>query len=369
VVSLSVHPRFKVQDSAIRLSSVQKSFGSTVAVRELDLDVPRGSIYGLLGPNGAGKTTTIRMILDILGPDAGEVEVFGRRVDDEARSRVGYLPEERGLYQKMPVREHIVFLAELKGMDRARAQDEATRWLEELELADRADDRVDSLSKGMQQKVQFVATIIHEPDLLILDEPFSGLDPINVHVLRRIVLERNRAGATILFSTHMIEDAESLCDRVCMIAGARKVLDGRVSDVKEEAGEQQVVLEVGGDGAFLDRTAGVVAVSRRDDCVEARLSGDVDAGAVLRAALDAGAEIRRFERVRPSLRQIFLHKARTKGIEGAARGDGADGAGPPSINPSEAPDTGSGASGHHVPAASQGPGTRPDRSTGQGGTA
>ncbi len=199
---------------AIRLQGVSKSFGAQKAVDELDLHVPRGSIYGLLGPNGAGKTTAIRIMLDIIGPDRGDVELLGSPVDDAVRERVGYLPEERGLYQKMRVADQLTFLGVLKGMRRGAARREAERWLERMELIDRANDAVETLSKGMQQKVQFLSTVLHRPDLLILDEPFSGLDPLNVDLLKEIILERSREGATVLFSTHLIEEAERLCDRV-----------------------------------------------------------------------------------------------------------------------------------------------------------
>ena len=294
---------------AIRLRGVSKSFGRTTAIEDLDLAVPRGSIYGLLGPNGAGKTTTLRIILDILGPDSGEVSVLGRSVDDEVRSRVGYLPEERGLYQKMTVVEHLVFFGELKKLTRSEARVRALDWLERVGLADRADDRVESLSKGMQQKVQFVSTILHEPELLILDEPFSGLDPINVDLLKRVVLERKREGATVLFSTHMIEDAERLCERVCMIAGARKVLDGTVSEVKSSTGRREVALAFDGDGRFLDAPELVDRVSDHGQYVEIRMADGADPQILLARALDSGVRIRRFELVEPSLREIFLEKA------------------------------------------------------------
>jgi ABC-2 type transport system ATP-binding protein len=326
------------------MSDVGKQFGDTVAVRDLDLTVPRGSMYGLLGPNGAGKTTTIRMMLDILGPDVGTVDVFGRRIDDEARSRIGYLPEERGLYQKMEVLDQIVFLAVLKGMDRAEARRAGGEWLERLELSDWADSPLDELSKGMQQKVQFISTIIHGPDLLILDEPFSGLDPINVDLLRTIVLERNRAGTTVLLSTHMIEDAEELCSRVCMIAGARKVLDGEIDEVRSGFGGSEVEVELAGDPGDLADAPGVLDVSRDDGRVRVRVEGEDDAQSVLRRALDAGAQVRRVETVQPSLRQIFLEMAREKGMEEEARGEDAAAGrtGPPGGGPISPPGAGPG---------------------------
>ncbi len=298
-----------MESAAVRLEGVSKTFGAVSAVEDLDLVVPRGTIYGLLGPNGAGKTTTLRIILDILGADSGTVEVLGRQVDDLVRGRVGYLPEERGLYQKMKVREQLAFFGVLKGMTRADARREALRWLERLELADRADETVENFSKGMQQKVQFISTVVHRPELLILDEPFSGLDPINVDTLKEIVLERQRDGATVIFSTHMIEDAERLCERVCMIAGARKVLDGRVADVKAAAGRLDLAIRFDGDPDFLDAPELVRSVSDHGRYVEVRLVEGANPQALLQRAVDSGVRIYRFELIEPSLREIFLEKA------------------------------------------------------------
>jgi ABC-2 type transport system ATP-binding protein len=307
---------------AIRLQGVSKSFGSQKAVDKLDLRVPRGSIYGLLGPNGAGKTTAIRIMLDIIGPDRGEVELLGSPVDDAVRERVGYLPEERGLYQKMRVAEHLAFLGVLKGMRRDAARREAERWLERMGLIDRANDAVETLSKGMQQKVQFLSTVLHRPELLILDEPFGGLDPLNVDLLKEIILERSREGATVLFSTHLIEDAERLCDRVCMIAGARKVLDGRVVDIKASAGRQEVALGVDGDADFLRELPFVVRTSDHGNYFEVRLADGADPQELLRAAVEAGVAVRHFELVEPSLREIFLDRAGRCPSDSIGRTDG-----------------------------------------------
>jgi ABC-2 type transport system ATP-binding protein len=311
-----------VIDPAIRLREIYKSFGPQKAVEALDLTVPRESIYGLLGPNGAGKTTTIRIILDIIGPDSGVVEVLGSSVSDAVRARVGYLPEERGLYQKMKVLDHVVFLGILKGMRREDARREASRWLDRLELADRANDRVETLSKGMQQKVQFLSSVLHDPDLLILDEPFSGLDPINVDLLREIVLERKREGATVLFSTHLIEDAERLCERVCMIAGAEKVLDGRVKDIKASMGRREVALGLDGDASFLRDLPFIRRISDHGNFFEIRLAEGADPHELLGAALEAGTRIRHFELAEPSLREIFLDRAGGRRTDRADSGGG-----------------------------------------------
>ena len=310
-----------MSELAVRLRGVEKRYGDTVAVEDLSFDLPAGTICGLLGPNGAGKTTTIRIILDIVGPDSGVVEVLGRPVDPDVRDRVGYLPEERGMYPRMRVADHLSFFGQLKGMRPSEARREALAWLERLDLAHRAEDRVDTLSKGMQQKVQFIATVLHRPDLLILDEPFSGLDPINVDLLREIVLERKRDGATVLFSTHAIEDAEKICERVCMIAGARKVLDGSLREVKEAAGRRHVILSYEGDPGFLSDPA-VEAATDHGRWVEIRLASGGDPQAILRRALGSGVRIERFELAEPSLREIFLERAgrRPRAADGAGGG-------------------------------------------------
>lgn len=299
---------------AIRLRGVSKRYGKKTAVRDLDLEVPTGSIYGLIGPNGAGKTTSIRIILDIIGADEGEVAVFGSHDIEAQRERIGYLPEERGLYAKMSVIEHLVFFGELKGMDRRNARREAIRGLERVGLAEETDNKIESLSKGMAQKVQFLATILHHPDLLILDEPFSGLDPINVDLFKTMVLERQREGATLLFSTHMIEDAERLCERVCMIAGATKVLDGRVADVKAAAGRNEVAISFEGSSGFLDAPGLVERVADHGRYVEVRLVEGADPQELLLRAVESGVRLSRFELVEPSLREIFIENATAAGV-------------------------------------------------------
>jgi len=303
-----------VNTTAIRLAGVEKRFGKKFAVRNLDLEVPTGSIYGLIGPNGAGKTTTIRIILDIIGADTGNVSIFGSGDIEAQRSRVGYLPEERGLYAKMTVLDHLVFFAKLNGMTRKDARREATHGLDRVGLTERMNDKVETLSKGMQHKVQFLATILHRPDLLILDEPFSGLDPLNVDLFKRMMLERHDAGATLLFSTHLIEDAERLCERVCMIAGATKVLDGRVADVKAAAGRDEIAIAFEGDGSFLDAPDVVDHVADFGQYVEVRLRDGADPQRLLERAVADGVRISRFELVEPSLREIFIEKATHAGL-------------------------------------------------------
>src|SRR4051812_26498077 len=240
-----------MSDLAIDIRNVVKRYEQHVAVRDLSLSVPCGTVYGLLGPNGAGKTTTIRMILDIILPDSGSITLLGKpNTDAGTLDRVGYLPEERGLYKKMQVRRVLLFLAELKGVKTAVANKRIDEWLERFSLVvdDRnwGDAKVDELSRGMQQKVQFIAALLHEPDLVILDEPFSGLDPINAQALKDAVLELRQRGKTVVFSTHVMDNAEKMCDSVAIIARGEKVLDGTVAGVKGAAGRRNIALTLSG---------------------------------------------------------------------------------------------------------------------------
>ncbi|MDX1624087.1 MAG: ATP-binding cassette domain-containing protein [Gemmatimonadota bacterium] len=296
----------------ISLNGVRKAYGDTVAVRDLDLEIPSGSTFALLGPNGSGKTTTIRMILGIQEPEAGEVRLLGGPVRPAALDRVGYLPEERGLYPKMKVLDLLVFLAELKGIPRGRGRSRAREWMERVGLADRADDRVQGLSKGMQQKLQFVAAVVHDPDVVILDEPFSGLDPINQQALRDIVSDLRREGRTILFSTHIIEHAERLCDHVCILARGWAVAGGEVAEVKRRHGDRTVAIGLesrSAEGEEAVRRAPGIASLRRDGATfEVRLEEDVEPAALLRRLVDDGVALRRFEVMDPSLQQVFVER-------------------------------------------------------------
>lgn len=295
--------------AAVTLTGVTKRFGTVVAVDSLDLTIPRGSIYGFIGPNGSGKTTTIRMILHILLPDAGTIEVLGKQGPRAANDRIGYLPEERGLYRKLTVRRQLEYFASLKGKPPRTIRPEIERWLERFDLAEWADRRVETLSKGMSQKVQFISTMLTRPDLLILDEPFSGLDPVNTEVLREAVVDLRRAGATIIFSTHDMAMAEHLCDAVFMIFRGRKVLDGAVETITREHGED--VIRVRFDRSLENRDAlrtipGVVGLRDLGREVELRFEGPPEA---LLPHLAAVGNVRRFEVVRPSLLDIFLRRA------------------------------------------------------------
>jgi ABC-2 type transport system ATP-binding protein len=306
-------------DAVVELRDVTKRYAAHVAVRNLSFSVPRGIIYGLLGPNGAGKTTSIRMINDIVKPDAGTIALFGTLAPGRAaQRRIGYLPEERGLYPKMTVRRVLTFLAELRGLDRADVAPKVTRWLERLELGKWMDAKVESLSKGMQQKVQFIATVLHEPDLLILDEPFSGLDPLNADVLRDIVREQRAAGRTILFSTHLMEHAEQLCDALCILARSERVLEGTLSDVKTRARDArnayrvEIAREGGAAPAVLTTGPGMVVtrLAGLGGAFDVELEAGRGASELLRKLVDAGEEIVRFERSVPTLHEIFVDHVR-----------------------------------------------------------
>jgi ABC-2 type transport system ATP-binding protein len=299
--------------NAIELSEVTKSFKGHVAVDELDLAIPEGTVYGFIGPNGSGKTTTLRMILRIFHPDRGRVVVLGAESSPAADDRLGYLPEERGLYRRMKVVDVIEFFARLKGMRGCRAEIE--QWLERLGLADAARKRVDALSKGMSQKVQFISAVIARPRLLILDEPFSGLDPVNMEVLRGAILDLNRAGTTILFSTHDMQVAERMCDRVCMIFNGKKVLDGTLNEIQSQYGEDTIRLRTT-ESLPLGDLPGVVQVNDFGRYQELRLARDADPRGLLEA-LVARTNLEHFERTRPSLHDIFVRIAGPAGAPGA----------------------------------------------------
>ena len=297
-----------MSETAVRLAGVTKRFGDHTAVSDFDIEIPRGTILGLLGPNGSGKTTTIRMMMAILLPDRGTVELLGGFPDFARRSRVGYLPEERGVYEKMKVLEQLVFLGEIRGMERSTVRARAMEWLDRLDLGDWAAKKVQALSKGMQQKVQFIGTVLHNPDLLILDEPFSGLDPINQEVLESIVLEQRERGATVLFSTHLMEQAERICERVCLISRSRKVLDGDLKRIKRRERSGVVAVEFEGDDRWLSRL-GVATLERVGDAHHLTLGPRDDSDRVLAAAVAEGVSLRRFELLEPSLREIFVRHA------------------------------------------------------------
>jgi len=294
-------------DPAVSLRDLVKTFGTHRAVDGVSLDIPAGEIFGLIGPNGAGKTTTIRMILDIIRPDSGEVRVLGEPAGDGTKGRIGYLPEERGLYRKMKVIEMLEFQGAIKGASPSSARREAGGWLDRLELGEWKDRKVEDLSKGMQQKVQFVGAVMGRPELLILDEPFSGLDPVNQNLFKDVMLELNRAGSTIIFSTHQMDTAEKLCREIGLINRGRMVLNGLLSAIKARLGKNSVLVEVEGDGSFLAGLPGVARVDDYGQYLEIRLHENADPQALLRASIGR-VGIRRFEIMAPTLHSIFIEQ-------------------------------------------------------------
>ena len=298
------------QKPTLVLDHVTKRFGAFTAVDDLSLQVRPGRVFGLIGPNGAGKTTTIRMIVNITVPDAGHVELFGQQMETRLQDRIGYLPEERGLYRKMKVGEQLRFFAELKDVRGKTADERIDKWLNKLQLIDWKNKRAKDLSKGMQQKVQFITAIIHDPDLLILDEPFSGLDPVNVELMKQTILESKAAGKTIILSTHQMEIAEKLCDDVCMINHAKKVLDGRLREIRHSFSRNAVALQIhGGDGLLEDKSI-VANVRRQGEDTEVLMAPGVDAQVLLKRLVESGAVVNKFELAEPSLHDIFIEKVR-----------------------------------------------------------
>jgi ABC-2 type transport system ATP-binding protein len=316
---------------AVDIRDVEKRFAGHVAVRKLSLQVPRGAVYGLLGPNGAGKTTTIRMMLNIIAPDSGTIQLLGEpNTARDILNNVGYLPEERGLYRKMQVRRVLRFLAEIKGVGRAVSERRIDTWLEKLGLKTAEKDwslaKVDELSRGMQQKVQFIGTLLHDPQLVILDEPFSGLDPINAQALKDTVVDLKREGRTVIFSTHLMDNAERLCDSICIIARGEKVLDGSVAQVKADHGGTHVALSLSGNlngiSRILEDRSLVARVDDSNRFFEVELAAGADAQRLLRLLVEAGALVQRFELVQPSLHQIFLQRVGARGVEDGLTGQG-----------------------------------------------
>ncbi len=302
---------------ALRCQALVKRFADTIAVDHLDLTVPTGTIFGLLGPNGSGKTSAIRTMLGIYVPDAGSVEVLGSSDPMAVRHRIGYLPEERGLYAKMKVIDQLAFLASIRGLDQKEATRRAGAWLERVGLADSAQSPTGELSKGMQQKVQFASAVIHDPDLVVLDEPFTGLDPVNTRLLKELILEQRKRGATVLLSTHLMEQVEALCESICLIDHGRAVLSGVLADIKASYGRNTIDLEYRGTAGAL---ASVPGVRRCEDAgQEARLEPDADAQAVIRSLLDR-VEIQAVRLDHPHIEEIYLEKVGHRNRSGGRAG-------------------------------------------------
>jgi ABC-2 type transport system ATP-binding protein len=312
--------------SVITVDRISKRYSGHVAVRDLSLTVAKGGIFGLLGPNGAGKTTTIRMLLNIITPDEGKVVLFGGSgTGRELSGRIGYLPEERGLYPKMRVLDQLAFLAEAKGISRWDARKRAKAWLAKLGLEEWTMRKVSDLSKGMQQKVQFAGALQHDPELVILDEPFSGLDPVNSQVMRDVVVDVARSGRTVLFSTHIMEHAEKMCDHIVIIARGEKVVDGSMAQVKSEGGKTHVALTFtrnaqAAKSVLADRSL-VTTVDDSGASAEIGLVPGADPERLLKALVTQDVGLSRFEVVEPSLQSIFIAKVGPEAAHPLARGE------------------------------------------------
>jgi ABC-2 type transport system ATP-binding protein len=297
--------------NALQVENITKRFGDFEAVKDLSFAIPEKTIYGILGPNGAGKTTTIRMVMNIIIPDSGRIQVLGHRMDDKMMGRVGYLPEDRGLYPKMKVGELVLFLAEMKGIRGAEAKKRTDYWLDRFDLVDWKLKKVEELSKGMQQKIQFVVTVLHEPDLIILDEPFSGLDPVNTKLLKDIMLDMKRQGKTIIFSTHRMEQVEMVCDNICLINKAQRVLEGNLSGIKREYGKNTVSLDYDGDGGFISALPEIENVDDYGKTMEIKLREQADPQELLKK-LVGRLRVHKFEVKEPTLNAIFIDKVGEK---------------------------------------------------------
>jgi ABC-2 type transport system ATP-binding protein len=291
--------------AAVELDCVSKAYGRKIAVHELSLRIDPGEIFGLLGPNGAGKTSSIRMMIGITLPDSGVVRLFGEVFRRDLLRRVGYLPEERGLYKRMKTLDQLVFLGRLHGLSRADAEKRARFWAEKLGLTESLEKKTAELSKGLQQKVQFIAALLHEPDLIIMDEPFTGLDPINSNLLEATLLELRRAGRAILFSTHRMDQVEKLCDSICLVNHGQAVLAGSMREVKSRYPMDRIALAFAGDRSFLEDPS-IVEVKDCGNHLEVKLRDHADPQRILHLAA-AGARISRFELMEPSLEEIFIH--------------------------------------------------------------
>ena len=297
----------------VQIENVSKHFGDFTAVDNVSFNIEKGSVYGLLGPNGAGKTTTIRMIMNIIAPDSGTITFDGNRQNGDFVDKLGYLPEERGLYRKMKVKDVIFFMAELRGMDRTDAFNEIDRWLQKMDLTEWQNRKIEELSKGMAQKIQFIATVIHRPELIILDEPFSGLDPINMTLLKDLMLELNTDGATIVFSTHIMEQAERLCEKICLVNAGRVLLEGDVREIKKSFGRSSVEIEYSGNLDLLKNSQFVDRFNDFGQYVEVKLRAPEHYSALLQELVEASVDITRFELMEPTLHEIFVQSVKGEG--------------------------------------------------------
>src|SRR5437764_2693139 len=289
----------------IELEKVRKTYDRFVAVDDLSFNIEKGSVFGLLGPNGAGKTSTIRMMIGITAPDAGQIRMFGQPFERKSLNRVGYLPEERGLYRKMKVLDQLVFMAELHGMSASAARQKAIEWCQRLDISFKLSNKVEELSKGMQQKIQFIAALLHDPDFIIMDEPFYGLDPVNSALLKDVLLEQKKQGKTILFSTHRMDQVEKLCDAICLINRGKSVLQGDLKEVKGRYGKNTIDIQYDGNGDFLKNNSLVQSFNDYGNHVEVRLAQGADPQQLLRMLVE-GSRVSKFELMEPPLEEIFI---------------------------------------------------------------
>ena len=294
--------------AVVELDNISKAYGKKIAVRDLSVTIEAGSMFGLLGPNGAGKTSTIRMIVGITLPDSGQVRLFGQPFSRDQLSMVGYLPEERGLYKKMKVLDQLVFMGQIRGLDAQTARTRAQHWCERLAISEVMEKKTEELSKGMQQKIQFISTLLHDPEFLIMDEPFSGLDPVNAALLQDTLLDLRRAGKAILFSTHRMDQVEKLCDSICLVNGGEAVLSGNMRDIKGRYPRNRMMLEFEGDAGFLSSPeviANTEEVKNYGRRAEMKLKPGADAQALLRHFMQS-TMILKYELAEPSLEEIFI---------------------------------------------------------------
>jgi ABC-2 type transport system ATP-binding protein len=305
----------------LKVEHIRKEYSSVVAVDDVSLEVMRGEIFGLIGPNGSGKTTTIRSILNIIKPDAGQIFFDGFPFNEAIQNKIGYLPEERGLYRKNKLLNTIVYFATLKGLPPQEAKKRGVDWLKKLDLASYADKKVEELSKGNQQKVQFLISIIHDPILVILDEPFSGLDPVNQIVLKDIFMDLKQRGRAIIFSTHMMEQAEKLSDKICLINKGKVVIDGDLHEVKSRFGKNTIHVEFDGDGTILKSDERIKKLLLYENTAEFEMSDGLT-NQMLMADLFQKLKIRKYELVEPSLHSIFLELVGNNKLPGAERAGG-----------------------------------------------
>ena len=297
----------------VQVENVSKHFGEVKAVDNVSFNIEKGSVYGLLGPNGAGKTTTIRMIMDIIAPDSGKITFSGNQQNGDFADQIGYLPEERGLYRKMKVKDVILFMAELRGVNRAETFKEIKRWLQKMDLTEWENKKIEELSKGMAQKIQFIATVIHKPELIILDEPFSGLDPINMTLLKDLMLELNTDGATIILSTHIMEQAERLCEKICLINAGNIILEGDLREIKKSFGRGSVEIEYSGNADLIRNSPFVERFNDFGQYVEVKLSAPEHYSTLLRELVESSVDITRFELMEPTLHEIFVQSVKGAG--------------------------------------------------------